>query len=240
MFFKASVRSPVQQTCTINAESESPAASFINSLNALSICSKRFESSGSCDRISSLCMKMGSNRHQFSCTFCHTLSVVSILRNFPLHSSTKALQNSMNLPWEVMPIISSESASSRSNTSPNSPSNGQSGFERSNDTVIFDQTLWMFFNFLSIFASFTDWSTISDTSSANSCSCKSMRSLKENSGPFSKVLCVTVMSFVQCRSCIVSPWRSLINGRTVAIFLASSWSHLYTGHAFTPLGIFFT
>mmetsp|Transcript_90036 Transcript_90036/g.275676 ORF Transcript_90036/g.275676 Transcript_90036/m.275676 type:complete len:242 (-) Transcript_90036:2708-3433(-) len=237
MFRNASSRPSAQQTSTISVEFE---ASTMRSLKALSINSKRFESSGNWERMSSLCMKIGSNRHQLPCTFCHTPKVESMVRNFPLHSSTSGLQNSMKRPWEVMPIISRESPSKRSRTSPNSPNNGQSGFAQSKDTGIFDQTLWIVLSFLSILASLTDWSTISDTSSANSCKRKSNKSLKQNSGPLSKVFCVTVISLVQCLSRMVSPCKSLTRGSTVDMFLASSISHLYNAHARTPFGMFFT
>mmetsp|Transcript_90030 Transcript_90030/g.275611 ORF Transcript_90030/g.275611 Transcript_90030/m.275611 type:complete len:295 (+) Transcript_90030:7735-8619(+) len=237
MLRRASSRPSAQQISTMSDEFD---ASIIKSLNWLSICSKRLESSGSCARMSSLCMKIGSKRHQLVCTFCHTPRQPSMARSLPLHSSTRGLQNSMKRPCEVMPIISSASPSSRSRTSPKSPRSGHSGFAMSNVTGILDHTVWMVFSFLSIFASLTDWSTISDTSSANSCSCKSVRSLKQNSGPFSKVFCVTVMSCVQWRGHMVSPCKSLTRGSTVDMFLTSSMSQRYSCHARTPLGMFFT
>mmetsp|Transcript_20846 Transcript_20846/g.49440 ORF Transcript_20846/g.49440 Transcript_20846/m.49440 type:complete len:208 (+) Transcript_20846:1132-1755(+) len=200
-------------------------ASIISSFQAVSICSKRLESSGSCDRMSALCMKMGSKRHQLACTLVQTLRAPSMARSLPLHSSTMGLQNSMNRPCEVMPIISSESLSNFSITSPSSPRSGQSGLEQSKDTGIFDQVARMAESFFSILASLTLWSTTSETSSANSCSFKSKRSLKQNSGPFSNVFCVMVMMLVQWRSRIVSPCRSLTSGSTVAMFFTSSVSH---------------
>mmetsp|Transcript_33252 Transcript_33252/g.87959 ORF Transcript_33252/g.87959 Transcript_33252/m.87959 type:complete len:242 (-) Transcript_33252:4126-4851(-) len=237
MFFRVSSRPSAQQISTISEEFE---ASIIRSFHALSIISKRLESSGSCERISSLCMKIGSRRHQFACTFVHTESVPSMARSLPLHSSTMGLQNSMKRPCDVIPIISRESPSRRSSTSPISPSSGHSGLDMSNVTGIFDQMVLMFESFFSILASFTDWSTISETSSANSCNLRSMRSLKQNSGPFSKDLCVTVMRLVQWRSRMVSPCRSLRSGSTVAMFLTTSPSQRYKIQPLTPLCMFFT
>ena len=220
---KAASRPSAQQISTIN---ELLDASIISSFQAASICSKRFESSGSWERISALCMKMGSKRHHLAWTFVQTPSAPSIARSFPLHSSTTGLQNSIKRPWEVMPIISNESLSNFSMTSPSSPRSGQSGLEQSKDTGILDQVARMAESFFSIFASLTLWSTTSETSSANSWSLRSSKSLKQNSGPFSKDFWVIAMMLFQCLSRMVSPCKSFTNGSTVAMFLTSSVSHL--------------
>mmetsp|Transcript_168782 Transcript_168782/g.542464 ORF Transcript_168782/g.542464 Transcript_168782/m.542464 type:complete len:295 (+) Transcript_168782:1117-2001(+) len=237
MVFSMASRPSAQQASTMREE---PEASIMRSFQAVSIISNRLESSGSCARMSSDCMKMGSRRHQLAWTFCQTLSAPSMALSLPLHSSTSGLQNSMKRPCDVMPIISRASPSRRSRISPSSPSRGQSGLDMSKVTGILDQTFWMILSFLSIFASLADWSTISETSSANSCSDRSVRSLKQNSGPFSKDFWVTVMSCVQWRSRMVSPWRSLTSGSTVPMFLTSSCNHLYNRHERTGFGMFLT
>mmetsp|Transcript_75814 Transcript_75814/g.214827 ORF Transcript_75814/g.214827 Transcript_75814/m.214827 type:complete len:250 (+) Transcript_75814:1107-1856(+) len=211
--------------------------SRMRSFQVPSSSSKRLESSGNCDRISSLCMKMGSSRHQFVWNLVQIASITSTLRSFSLHSSTSGLQNSMKRPCELMLFISIESASSFSRTSDRSLSSGvRSSRERSNDTLVSDHVFLIAASFFSILYSRCDWSTISPTSSAQWCSSRSSRSLKQKSGPLTNFFFVTAMSWFQCRSCMVSLCRLFTRGSAVCMFLTSSVSQWYRAQERQPLG----
>mmetsp|Transcript_49271 Transcript_49271/g.99168 ORF Transcript_49271/g.99168 Transcript_49271/m.99168 type:complete len:319 (+) Transcript_49271:3298-4254(+) len=239
MFSRSSMErklASLPSTVKLSRQLDTSAADFIISTNSLWIPSNRFVSSGSWLRMSSEYKKMGSKEAHEWVTFSHTLKVDCMRPKVSFHMSTRSLKNSINLPIPSTVWSSSWSASKPSTTNSEGLMTLMSGLDREGSKFI--SIVAQFFStaasLVSILSSLVAVSTISETSSRNSCKFKTMMSLSVHFGLVgSRDFTPHVWANIcQCRLRMAGLCSSVINSNTVPMFLMDSSMSRYTCQPF--------
>mmetsp|Transcript_23990 Transcript_23990/g.77994 ORF Transcript_23990/g.77994 Transcript_23990/m.77994 type:complete len:292 (-) Transcript_23990:437-1312(-) len=235
MFSRRSRRPSTLHASTVLVTS---GALFMRSWKSALTPSKRFESSGSCTRMSAEPTKTDSSIAHFLDTSVHVASTESTVPSFFCQPVTAS--RNLGLPWTYLPAdmfwrlrlsVSSASVMVSSTTRLSTSESGNGWYSR----LRLAHVSPIFLSAFSMTSSFWARSTISDTASTQWWSSSSRRFPRLNLSSMVNDLPVARWSWRQWRSRIEGWWRSLTSGSDVRSALTWSSRILYTSKLRTPL-----